>query len=101
LTDTNSQLGPVGESIAAKLMTAFAPRALRVIDESAMHGGHAGARPEGESHFRVQIVSEAFTGMNRVARHRAVNDALTEQFEAGLHALAIQAQTPEEAGRTA
>jgi BolA protein len=78
------------------LEQAFQPQSLQVVDDSAGHAGHAGARAGGESHFTVKIVSEAFVGMNRVARHRAVYAALQPLFEAGLHALAIDAKTPEE-----
>lgn len=84
-------------SIEAKLQAAFAPQTLQVTDDSALHAGHAGSRPGGETHFSVHVVSEAFAGKNRVARHRAVNDVLAEEFAAGLHALAVKAQTPEEA----
>jgi BolA protein len=82
--------------IAAKLRAAFAPASLEVIDESAQHAGHAGAREGGESHFRVKIVSERFAGMDRVARHRAVNDALAAELAGPVHALAISAKAPGE-----
>lgn len=72
------------------------PTLLQVIDDSAKHAGHAGARPGGQSHFTVKVVSAQFTGMNRVARHRAVYAALEPLFEGGLHALVIEAKTPEE-----
>lgn len=82
------------ERIRAALTTRFAPSSLDVTDESDRHLGHAGARPEGETHYRVRIVSAAFTGMTRVARHRAVTDALAGEFASGLHALSIDAQAP-------
>src|SRR5690606_17063624 len=96
LTSDNAQTGRVAAAIAEKLAAAFAPRALEVIDESARHAGHAGARPEGETHFRVTIVSDGFAGMSRVARHRAVNDALAEELAGPVHALAISAKAPGE-----
>ena len=91
--------------IAQRLQDAFAPEALDVEDDSDRHAGHAGAVNEdgsvGGSHFNVTIVSAAFIGKSRVARHRLVYDALAEAIRAGLHALAIVAFTPEEhANRT-
>jgi BolA protein len=82
------------ERIRASLTTRFAPVALDVIDDSHSHAGHSGARPEGETHFTVKIVSTAFADMNRVARHRAVTDALAAEFDSGLHALSIEARAP-------
>lgn len=80
--------------IREKLEQAFAPTALEVIDDSAKHAGHAGARPGGQTHYTVRIESAAFSGMNAVARHRAVYAALDGLFEQGLHALAIEAKAP-------
>lgn len=91
----NKELTSRKERIAASLTTRFAPSALDVIDESDRHAGHAGARPEGETHFKVRIVSAAFAGLSRVERHRAVTTALAAEFAAGLHALSIDAQAPE------
>ncbi|MGE0006314.1 MAG: BolA family protein [Parvibaculaceae bacterium] len=87
-------LGPVGTQIRDKLERVFQPQALDVADESHLHAGHAGAHPEGESHFRVKIVSDAFTGKSRVQAHRMVNDALAEELRSRVHALAIQASAP-------
>ncbi len=87
-------LGPVGTHIKEKLSQAFRPQTLDVIDESHLHAGHAGSHPEGESHFRVKIVSDAFTGKSRVDTHRMVNDALAEELKSRVHALAIQASAP-------
>ena len=89
-------LGPVGQALTRKLTQSFAPRSLEVIDESAMHAGHSGARPEGETHFRVNIVAEAFAGKSRVERHRMVNAAVAEELKTRVHALAITAKAPEE-----
>ena len=91
----NKELTSRKERIAASLTTAFAPTLLEVIDESHRHAGHAGARPEGETHFKVRIVSAAFRDLGRVARHRAVTGALAAEFAAGLHALSIDAQAPD------
>jgi BolA protein len=79
------------------LSAAFAPSALDVIDDSHKHIGHAGARG-GQGHFTVDIVSDAFAGMGPVARHRAVYAALGAMMQTDIHALAIRARTPDEAG---
>ena len=84
--------------IREALSERFTPKDLEVVDDSARHAGHAGAGDgTGGTHFNVRIVSDAFSGLSRVERHRAVNEALAGEFDAGLHALAIVAQTPEEA----
>jgi BolA protein len=90
-------MASVAEKIHTQLSEAFAPASLQVIDDSAKHAGHAGARAEGESHFTVKIVSDKFVGLSRVARHRAVYEQLQPLFDAGLHALAIDAKAPSEA----
>lgn len=87
------------DRIAEALRAAFAPAEVAVADDSALHAGHAGARPGGETHYSVRVVSPAFAGMSRVARSRAVHDALAAEFQGGLHALALTLRTPEEAGR--
>ena len=87
-------LGPIGQNIAAKLTRRFAPALLEVIDESEQHRGHSGARPGGESHFRVKIVAESFRGKSRVERHRMVNEALAAELKERVHALAIEAAAP-------
>jgi BolA protein len=87
----------VAERIRAKLTAAFAPSALELIDESDRHRGHAGARPGGETHFRLAIVSEAFAGLSPVERHRKVMAALRDEFADRLHALTISARAPGEA----
>ena len=80
----------VQETIRAKLQDAFSPEALEVTDESHQHAGHAGARPGGESHFRVRMKAAAFTGMSRVARSRAVHAALSAELAGPVHALALE-----------
>lgn len=87
-------LGPVGQTIATKLTQRFVPAHLEVIDESHQHHGHSGARPDGESHFRVKIVAESFRGKSRVERHRMVNEALAAELKERVHALAIEAAPP-------
>ncbi len=78
--------------ITGKLMDAFAPSQLEVIDESDQHAGHGGWREGETTHVRIRITSAAFAGLGRVAVHRAINGVLGEEFAAGLHALAIEAK---------
>lgn len=82
------------DTIARKLHQTFSPSSLDVIDESHLHAGHAGARPNGETHFRVHIVADAFRGTSRIDRHRMVNAALADELANGVHALAIRADAP-------
>jgi BolA family transcriptional regulator, general stress-responsive regulator len=86
----------VAQTIAQKLTAAFAPAELSIEDESAKHAGHAGARPEGETHFRVRIVSETFAGLSRVERQRRVYAALADEMKSRVHALALVTLTPDE-----
>ena len=83
------------ETIRSRLVAALAPDALEIEDESHRHAGHVGAR-DGRGHFRVRIVSVAFEGQNAIARHRAVYAALGDLMQTDIHALAIDARTPEE-----
>ncbi len=88
------------ETIQTTLEAAFQPERLIVIDESEHHAGHLPAGEDGpETHMRVRIVSSRFEGMARIARHRAINDALAEEFKGGLHALAVEAAAPGEKTR--
>ncbi|MCM2293498.1 BolA family transcriptional regulator [Allorhizobium sp. BGMRC 0089] len=86
------------QRIEDKLTAAFSPERLAVIDESHLHAGH---QPDmtgtGETHMRVKIVAAAFSGMNRLARHRSVTELLRPELDAGLHALAIEPAAPGEA----
>jgi BolA protein len=90
---------PVANSIRQTLIAALAPSRLDLTDESALHAGHAGARPEGESHFRMLIVAAMFAGKSRLQRQRMVFDALADLMRTDIHALSITALTPEEAAR--
>ncbi len=81
---------PVRDAIVAKLSAKFAPRTLEVIDESSRHQGHAGSRPEGETHFRIRIVADSLSGQSRVAQHRAIMETLDAELKSGVHALAIE-----------
>ncbi|MES5047315.1 BolA family protein [Rhizobium nepotum] len=85
------------ERIETKLQESFSPERLAVIDESHMHAGHQpDMTGKGETHMRVQIVSESFSGKSRVERHRAINAVLKPELDAGLHALAIEVAAPGE-----
>ena len=82
------------EDIVQALAAALAPTSLEVLDDSHLHAGHAGAR-EGR-HFSVRIASESFRGRSRLGRHRLVYDAVASLMPQGIHALAIDARTPDE-----
>jgi BolA family transcriptional regulator, general stress-responsive regulator len=93
--------------IENKLMQAFHPVSLAVINESHLHAGHHHSDGNhhgtfdgsGETHFRVRIVAEAFAGLSRVARHRAINEVLQEELKGSVHALALEPAAPGEATR--
>ncbi|GAA6182203.1 MULTISPECIES: BolA family protein [unclassified Shimia] len=84
----------VAQEIHNKLASAFSPTELEVHDDSARHAGHAGAPATGESHFNVRIRAAAFSGKNRLARHRAVHAALGPEMIGRIHALALDIDTP-------
>jgi BolA protein len=86
----------VETTIREKLTAAFAPTRLDVINESNLHAGHRSSPGTGESHFRVLIVSSAFAGASRVARHRAVNKLLEAELKGKVHALALNVYAPGE-----
>ena len=88
--------GVSAQQIDSTLRSALpALQSLQVINESHLHAGHAGAG-EG-SHFRVQIVGDCMAGLSRVAQHRLVYHALRDLIPQGIHALAIEAQSPAKA----
>ncbi len=89
----------VADRLRRKLTAGLHPVRLRIEDESHRHAGHVGARPEGETHFSVEIVSAAFVGESRVARQRRVYALLAEELAGPVHALALTTLTPEEASR--
>ncbi len=80
----------VEDEIREKLEAAFEPRALKVVDDSESHRGHAGYQEGGQSHFNVAISSETFENMSRIQRHRAVHNALGPELIGRIHALALQ-----------
>ncbi len=89
----------VSARIHEKLTAALKPSELVIVDESAKHAGHAGARPEGETHFRVRIVSDSFRGLTRVERQRRVHAAMADEFRDRVHALSLVTLTVDEAAR--
>ncbi|MEE2722568.1 MAG: BolA family protein [Pseudomonadota bacterium] len=84
----------VAQNIETKLTESFQPVSLKVIDESSRHAGHIGARPEGETHFRVEIIADAFAGKNRVDRQRMVYEVLKDELAGPVHALSVSANAP-------
>lgn len=86
----------ISDSIRTKLTAAFSPSRLEVVDDSARHAGHAGAREGGESHFNVVIEAQAFAGLNRVARQRQVYAVLSDLLAGPVHALSLKALAPGE-----
>ena len=88
----------VADRIRDKLTKGLQPTRLAIHDESHRHAGHAGARPEGETHFHVEVVSPAFVGQNRLARQRRVYALLVDELAGPVHALALTTLTPEEDG---
>ncbi len=86
-----------GAELEARLRAALRPQHLDVVDDSHKHRGHAGAA-DGRSHFSVRVVAEAFAGLRPIARHRLVYEALGSMMATDIHALAIDARAPGEAG---
>jgi BolA protein len=92
------------DEMIGKLQAALSPLALEVVDDSHQHAGHIGHPGSGhpgqmsasETHFTVKVVSEAFAGKTRLARHRLINEILAENLRGGVHALAIEARAPGE-----
>jgi BolA protein len=89
----------VADTIREKLTRRFTPIRLEIEDESHRHAGHAGARPEGETHFSVTIVSAVFAGQSRVSRQRLVYQTLAEELATRVHALSLTTLTADEAMR--
>ncbi len=87
------------DRIRSSLQAALRPTLLEVVDDSARHAGHSGAAAAGQSHYNVLVVSPLFEGQGRVARHRLVNQALSDEFAGGLHALSLVLRTPAESAQ--
>lgn len=86
----------VAEIMKKKLTEALSPENMVLEDESYMHAGHAGANPQGESHFNLLIVSDKFEGISRVQRQRMVYDILAEELRDRVHALSLRTLTLKE-----
>lgn len=86
----------VRDAIERNLQESLHPARLEIEDESHRHAGHAGARPEGETHFRLTVVAEAFAGKSRVERQRMVYAALKDLMATRIHALSLATLTPSE-----
>ena len=82
--------------VREKLMIGLRPTRLDVINELELHAGHRSSPDTGNSHFRVLIISDAFTGKSRVERHRLVNELLKDELAGGIHALALSTLAPGE-----
>ena len=80
----------VSETIKKKLISEFKPQELEVIDESHLHAGHVGARPEGETHFRLVISSTNFIGKSRINIQREIYKVLKDELNGPVHALTIK-----------
>ena len=89
---SSSSLGPVATSMQTKLSQHFSPQHLEIINESHMHN----VPRNSETHFKVLVVSEKFQDTKLIARHRMVNDVLSEELRSGVHALSIVAKTPDQ-----
>lgn len=79
------------EIIRRKLAESLKPSVLEVVNESHLHAGHAGDNGSGQTHFRVKVVSPAFSGMSRVEMQRLVYKILEMEMRIGIHALSINA----------
>jgi BolA family transcriptional regulator, general stress-responsive regulator len=86
---------PALEELERRLRERFPDARLQVVDDSHLHAGHSGAAG-GAGHFTVEIASEAFAGLGRVARHRLVYDAVADWMPHRIHALVVKATTPAE-----
>jgi BolA protein len=96
VTEEDCRIVSVKARIEEKLTEAFRPESLTIVDESHLHAGHSGARPSGETHFRVSVVSKSFAGKSRVERHRMVNSVLADELAGPIHALAVHPSAPSE-----
>ena len=90
----------VQDTLTAKITAALQPERLEVIDESHQHAGHmmhpGGVEPRGETHFRIKVVAQAFSGKSRLERHRMIHALADAELKTGVHALAIEAKAPNE-----
>ena len=89
-------MGAVAQRLTQKLTAALSPHMLEIVDQSALHAGHAGAAPGGETHFDIAITAAAFEGLSRVARQRLVYGLVAEELAGPVHALSLTTKTPGE-----
>lgn len=98
---SSSSSTPVFDSMQRKLEQALQPTSLHILDESSQHAGHVGSRMKagysGETHFKVEVTSAAFQGMNTVKRHRMIYKLLADELAGTVHALSLNTLTPDEA----
>ncbi len=87
------------QRIRQAIEAGLSPQRLEIVDDSGRHAGHAGARPDGETHYAVTVVAAAFAGISRVNRQRMVYDLLADEFRSGLHALQLTTLAPNEQPR--
>lgn len=85
--------------IKEKVANNLSPQHMELRNVSALHKGHAGDNGTGDTHFELHIISDAFSGKNKITRHRMVYSCLQDEFNDGLHALSVKAFAPEEAGK--
>ena len=96
MSNQAATFGPIAKSITNKLQSTLDPVELVVTDQSHLHVGHVGERPQGQSHFDVLIVTVLFKGKSRIKRQRMIHDILSKELESDIHALSVVALTPEE-----
>jgi BolA family transcriptional regulator, general stress-responsive regulator len=90
MSEQNAALSPIADAIRTKLTHAFKPLRLELIDQSALHQGHAGHDGRGESHFKLTLQSAQFDGLSRLQRQRAVYDVLKGEMKDWVHALSMR-----------
>ncbi|KAI8363340.1 bola-like protein [Mortierella sp. GBAus27b] len=95
--------GPITTGIRGKLGELLNPTSFEIINESSQHAHHSAMRgvTSKETHFRLNIVSQAFEGKTTIQRHRLIYGALSQEFDAGLHALSLTTKTPAEVSKAA
>ncbi len=92
----NHLQGDMKSRITEKLARGLQPILLEVVNESALHKGHAGDDGSGETHFHVKVVSSVFEGVGRIERQRMVFALISEEMAGGIHAISISAAPPSE-----
>lgn len=86
----------ITQRLRTKLERALQPQELEIVDQSDLHRGHGGYHPQGESHFKVIVVAQAFNRSSTLQRHRQIYSLLAEELAGRVHALSITALTPQE-----